>query len=144
MSVAGVMPIACCWEITKWMRKDGEIPAIPKLLEMLDLTGYVITIDAMGCQTEIAEQIVDHQAHYILTMGDKEAHLLDDVKEAFADERPAGVILDVQTGLGHGGIEKRTCRVITDPDWICKSGKWKSLSSLVELTTERTDKITGA
>jgi predicted transposase YbfD/YdcC len=124
--------------------KSNEITAIPKLLEMLDLSGCIITIDAMGCQREIAEQIVDHQAHYILAVKDNQAHLFDDVKEAFAYERQANISMDVQSSLGHGRIEKRTCRVITDPDWICKSGGWKELTSLVELTAERTDKKTGA
>lgn len=124
--------------------KSNEITAIPKLLEMLDLSGCIITIDAVGCQTEIAEQIVAHQAHYILAVKDNQAHLLDDVKEAFAYERQATIQVDVQSTLGHGRLEKRTCRVITDKDWICKSGQWKDLASLVEITAERTDKQTGA
>lgn len=124
--------------------KTNEITAIPKLLAMLDLAGCIITIDAMGCQTEIAEQIVDHQAHYVLAVKDNQAHLLDDIKEAFSHQRPATINVDVQSNLGHGRIEKRTCRVITDTDWVCKSRAWKGLASLVELTAERTDKKTGA
>ena len=124
--------------------KSNETTAIPKLLEMLDLTGCTITIDAMGCQKEIAEQIVDHGAHYILAVKDNQAHLLDDIKEAFVHETPAGSSTDVQNNLGHGRIEKRRCRVITDTEWVCNSGAWKGLASLVELTAERTDKKTGA
>lgn len=124
--------------------KSNEITAIPKLLEMLELTGCIVTIDAMGCQTRIAEQIIDKQAHYILAVKENQAHLLDDVKEAFAYEPNTQISTDVQTGLGHGRIEKRTCRVIADSGWVCKSSEWKGLASLVELTAERTDKKTGA
>lgn len=125
--------------------KSKEITAIPKLLEMLDLAGCIITVDAMGgCQTEIAEPIVKHQAHYILAVKENQPHLLDDMREAFAHETPRGITTDVQSNLGHGRIEKRHCRVITDTAWICKSGAWKGLTSLVELTAERTDKKTGA
>lgn len=55
--------------------KSNEITAIPKLLEMLDLSGCIITIDAMGCQKEIAEKIVDHQAHYVLAVKDNQPYL---------------------------------------------------------------------
>lgn len=88
--------------------KSNEITAIPKLLEMLDLAGCTNTIDAMGCQREIAEQIVDRQAHYILAVKDNQAHLLDDIKEAFGHETHTHISTDVQTGLGRGRIEKRT------------------------------------
>lgn len=124
--------------------KSNEITAIPKLLEMLDLSGCIITIDAMGCQKQIAEKIADHQAHYILAVKDNQAHLLDDIQEAFGHEKHAQISTDVQSNLGHGRIEKRSCRVITDIDWVCKSQDWKALASLVELTAERTDKKTGS
>ena len=123
--------------------KSNEITAIPKLLEMLDLSGCIITIDAMGCQKEIAEKIAGHQAHYILSVKENQAHLLDDIREGFAHEEHAHTSTDVQSNLGHGRIEKRSCRVITDMDWICKSQDWKALASMVELTAERTDKKTG-
>ncbi|MDQ3845080.1 MAG: ISAs1 family transposase [Bacteroidota bacterium] len=124
--------------------KSNEITAIPKLLEMLDLAGCILTLDAMGCQTGIAEQIVDNQAHYILAVKENQAHLLDDIREAFAHEQPTRISTDVQTALGHGRIEKRTCRVITNVAWVCKASEWKGLASLVELTAERTDKKTGS
>lgn len=127
--------------------KSNEIVAIPKLLEMLDLTGCIVTIDAMGCQTGIAEQIVDQivdqQAHYILAAGENQPHLLDDIREAFRHEQPVNINTDVQSNLGHGRIEKRSCRVITGTEWICKSEDWKGLTSLVEITAERRDKKTG-
>lgn len=123
--------------------KSNEITAIPKLLEMLDLTDCTITIDAMGCQTAIAEKIVAGKAHYLLAVKDNQAHLYDDIQEAFAHEKVINMSVDVQSSLGHGRIEKRSCRVITDMDWICSKEEWKGLSSIIEITAERTDKKTG-
>lgn len=80
--------------------KSNEITAIPQLLEMLDLSGCTITIDAMGCQKEIVEQIVDHQAHYILAVKDNQPYLLDDIQEAFAHEQHTRIGMDVQSNLG--------------------------------------------
>jgi hypothetical protein len=97
----------------------------------------------MGCQKEIAEKIIEKNAHYILAVKENQAWLLDDIKEAFNHEKETVISMDVQSNLGHGRIEKRSCRVITDIDWICKSQDWKGLSSIVEITAERTDKKTG-
>ena len=62
------------------------------------------------------------------------------LKEAFEEEKESAMNTDVQTNMGHGRIEKRSCRVITDMDWICKSQDWKGLRSIVEITAEQTDK----
>lgn len=123
--------------------KSNEITAIPKLLEILDLSDCIITIDAMGCQKEIAEKIIAQKAHYLLAVKENQAHLLDDIKEAFEQEATVNISTDVQSSFGHGRIEKRSCKVITDMDWICKSHEWKGLNSIVEITAERTDKKTG-
>lgn len=123
--------------------KSNEITAIPKLLEILDLSDCIITIDAMGCQKEIAEKIIEKNARYILAVKENQARLLDDIKEAFEHEKDSAISMDVQSNMGHGRIEKRSCRVITDMDWVCKSEDWKGLSSIVEITAERTDKKTG-
>lgn len=122
--------------------KSNEITAIPKLLEILDLSDCIITIDAMGCQKEIAEKIIEKKAHYILAVKENQPGLLDDIKEAFEQQKD-GISVDVQSNMGHGRIEKRSCRVITDMDWICKSQDWKGLNSVIEITAERTDKKTG-
>ncbi len=111
---------------------------------MLDLSDCIVTIDAMGCQTAIAEKIIDSKAHYLLAVKDNQEHLLDDIQEAFAHEQAINISTDLAKSLGHGRIEKRSCRVITDMDWICSRHKWKGLSSIVELTAERWDKHTGS
>jgi len=123
--------------------KSNEIMAIPKLLEILDLSDCIITIDAMGCQKEIAEKIIEKNAHYILAVKENQARLLDDIKEAFGHEKDTAISTSVQSNMGHGRIEKRGCRVITDMDWVCNGRNWKGLSSIVEITAERTDKKTG-
>lgn len=121
--------------------KSNEITAIPALLDVLELKGCIVTIDAMGCQTQIAEDIISRQADYILSVKGNQAFLLDDVREAFSQSKATQSYIQLETG--HGRIEKRTCRVIHDPDWICKAEQWKGLRSLVEVTAERTDKPTG-
>src|SRR5438477_5028381 len=64
--------------------KSNEITAIPALLELLDIEGALVTIDAMGCQKAIAEKIVDRGGHYALTVKDNQEHLLQDIQQAFA------------------------------------------------------------
>lgn len=121
--------------------KSNEITAIPALLDLLVLEGSIITIDAMGCQTAIAEKIVDQQADYVLAVKDNQAHLLDDIRDAFA--QTFETVTDTSIETAHGRIEKRTCKVITDMDWISKAGNWKKLQSIVSIETKRTDKKSG-
>ena len=112
------------------------------------MSGCIITIDAIGCHKDIAAKIIEKQAHYILAVKENQARLLDDIKEAFEEEEDKAISTDVQTNIGHGWIEKRSCRVITDMDliaigWVCKSQGWKGLGSIIEITAERTEKKTG-
>lgn len=126
---------------TKVDDKSNEITAIPQLLDVLMLKGCVITIDAMGCQKQIAEKIIDKDAHYILAVKNNQEHLSDDIKEAFTQSAPDIKATQIETG--HGRIEKRTCKVIKDTTWVCKADGWKDLRSLIEISTERTNKATG-
>ncbi|HEU0064837.1 MAG TPA: ISAs1 family transposase [Flavisolibacter sp.] len=126
---------------TKADDKSNEITAIPQLLDVLMLKGCIVTIDAMGCQKQIAENIVNKQAHYILAVKNNQEHLSDDIKEAFDQSQPQ--IKTTQIETGHGRIEKRTCKVINDTTWVCKAEEWKQLKSLIEISTERTNKTTG-
>jgi predicted transposase YbfD/YdcC len=125
----------------KTEEKSNEITAIPALLDLLVLEGSIITIDAMGCQTAIAEKIVDKEADYVLAVKDNQAHLLDDIKEAF-DQTPKA-IFDTTLETAHGRIEKRTCKMITDIDWISKPQNWEKLQSIISIETQRTNKQTG-
>lgn len=91
--------------------KSNEITAIPILLDLLVLEGAIVSIDAMGCQVEIAEKIIGQQADYVLAVKENQGHLLDDIKEAF--EQTPKAPSHTSTEKSHGRIEKRTCKLIT-------------------------------
>ena len=121
--------------------KTNEITAIPALLETLMLQGCVVTIDAMGCQKEIASKIVQQGADYILAVKDNQKHLHDDIKEGFEQNKISDMAEELQKD--HGRIEKRTCRIITDTDWVCSKNDWINLKTLIEITATRTITATG-
>ncbi len=122
--------------------KSNEITAIPALLEVLDVKGCTVTIDAMGCQQNIASLIIEKEADYVLAVKGNQGHLHDDIQEAFEQEK--ALVSDTQINTGHGRIEKRTCSIITNTDWICKKDKWEGLQTLIRIQSERTQKATGA
>src|SRR6476469_432152 len=95
--------------------KSNDITAIPALLDLLDIKGCQVTIDAMGCQQEIAKKIVSKEADYILAVKNNKEHLYDDLQEAF--EQQSNVASDVQLHADHGRIEKRKCSIITHTEW---------------------------
>ena len=100
--------------------KSNEITAIPRLLEMLELGGCIVTIDAMGCQKEIAQRIVDSEADYLLAVKENQGRLYEDVRDLFEGAAEAGydgVPHDYATTLnkGHGRIERRECWSINAP-----------------------------
>jgi predicted transposase YbfD/YdcC len=120
--------------------KSNEITAIPSLLEVLELKGCVVTLDAMGCQKEIASSIIEQEADYILAVKGNQEFLLDDIKEAFAQSKITES--DTKINMGHGRIERRSCRIVQDIDWVCSAKDWKGLKTLIEITAERTNKST--
>lgn len=121
--------------------KSNEITAIPALLEVLTLTGCIVTIDAMGCQKTIASAIVDKQADYILALKGNQGELHEDVKESFRFMKSNS--MSEETDLGHGRIEKRVCSVINDLSMIDQKDQWKGLRSIIKIEAERYIKSTG-
>ena len=122
--------------------KSNEITAIPELLKMLDLKDAVVTIDALGCQKEIADQIVTAQADYVLAVKGNQGRLHDDVQAALAVamESPdaAGPISRAETHEDNRGrVEKRTCYVHTDVSGIRDQPIWKGLKSVGVIISER-------
>ena len=104
---------------TKVNEKSNEITAIPELLSQLALSGCIVTIDAMGCQRTIAQQIIDQEGSYVLALKDNQGTLLDDVTYTFSQaeaEKFVGVTHDSATTIdkGHGRIENRKHTVISD------------------------------
>lgn len=123
----------------------NEITAIPQLLELLRLEGCVVTIDAIGCQTAIAEHIVEQGGDYVLALKGNQDRLHTEVVELFAQAEAAGfadVAHDRWQTLekGHGRIERRTCTTISDPawlGWLDEDQQWSQLTSLIRVEAER-------
>src|SRR3982751_3826709 len=118
--------------------KSNEITAIPTLLDLLVIKGCLVTIDAMGCQTKIADKIVDKEADYLLAVKENQEFLLDDIKEAFDSTPPKDTYK--QSNVGHGRVETRITSVIEDTDWICQKEEWKHLHSLIKVEGTRYNK----
>ena len=128
----------------KTEKKFNEITAIPRLLELLALRGCIVTIDAMGCQREIAEQIVEAGADYVLAEKENQDKLNDDLRDLFHGAQEygfEGVPNDYARTLnkGHGRIETRECWVITAPDCLdyLRTGKqWAGLKAVDGATVQ--------
>ncbi|HFB66188.1 MAG TPA: ISAs1 family transposase [Aeromonadales bacterium] len=97
---------------TKVNARTNEITAIPALLELLDVKGCIITIDAMGCQRAVAETIVAQGADYVLALKGNQGELSDEVKLLFEQEKHTELKEESfkSTDTGHGRIEIRRCR----------------------------------
>src|ERR1035441_8554965 len=121
--------------------KSNEITAIPKLLNALELAGTVVTIDAMGCQREIASRIIEKKADYVLAVKENQGLLAEQVKDSFL--LLASDAVAEQIDCGHGRVEQRRCSVIADLSMIEKAAGWASLQGLVRFESERYHKATG-
>ena len=115
--------------------KSNEITAIPELLELIALEGCLVTIDAMGCQREIAQKIVDQQADYILALKANQEELYQEVIHAFTF-MPI-TISDEELDKGHGRVEKRTCQVISDLRFIDEHAKWPGIKAVARIEAQR-------
>jgi len=115
--------------------KENEIVAIPRLLEMLELTGALVTIDAMGCQKAIASTIHAKKADYLLPVKDNQPSLRQDIELFFNEQRACG-FADAKTFFhqtvekDHGRIETRRHWSTSDIDWLNKLHDWTALTSI--------------
>ncbi len=117
--------------------KSNEITAIPKLLLQLDIVGAVITMDAMGCQTKIAAQIIQQGADYVLSLKGNQGELHDDVK-TFFNSTLAPTIGNISYDGEHGRIETRTIRATADIQWLQeRHSQWVGLNSIIAVTAKR-------
>lgn len=118
--------------------KSNEITAIPKLLDQLDITGAVLTIDAMGCQTKVVKKIIDQSGDYMLSLKKNQGTLHEDVRLFFETQNTCPKMGHESYDGGHGRIEKRTVFASSDIDWL-KSlhPKWVGLRSIVAVTATR-------
>jgi predicted transposase YbfD/YdcC len=122
--------------------KSNEIPAIPELLRLLDLSGALVTIDAMGCQKEIAEEIRAGGGDYVLAVKLNQPTLYEQVTEAIDAglEQDAAQIDEHRTEeTGHGRQEIRTYAVFPAPETVDPEGQWRDLCAVGVTFSERTD-----
>lgn len=125
--------------------KSNEITAIPELLRLLMLNGCIVTIDAMGCQTEIAEQIVDQEADYVLAVKENQPHLLEDITLFFAlsvqnDFAKVDHTYHRTVNGGHGRVEVRECWAIAGEDslsFLRGAADWPGLTTIVMVRCRR-------
>lgn len=133
---------------TRVNEKSNEITAIPELLDLIEVAGAIITIDAMGCQREIAKLIISKKADYIFSLKGNQGTLRDDV-ELFMHEQNKVEFADTTVSYhevvekSHGRLEARKVTVCSDIEWLHKDHKWPGLSSIimVEYTFEKGKEI---
>lgn len=116
-------------------KKTNEIKAIPELLEILAVKGAIITIDAMGCQTAIAEKIIKKEADYVLALKGNQSELNQGVRNLFA-VIPEALESDYYEDItkDHGRIETRICRQLSvSPEWLPEGNRWPGLKSIIEI-----------
>ena len=121
--------------------KSNEITAIPKLLNVLAIKGCIVTIDAMGCQRDIASKIIEREADYILAVKGNQGGLEENVRETVRFTHVSSEW--VEEDFGHGRIESRRCSVYRDLSFIENAAMWKGLKGVVKIESSRYIKSTG-
>ncbi len=122
--------------------KSNEITTIPKVLEMLELAGCIVTIDAMGCQKAIAEKIVERGGDYVLALKGNQSTLAQAVEELFTDADATdydGWPMDFHetSERGHGRVETRRYWTLTAVEKIPQAADWKKLDMVGMVQSER-------
>jgi predicted transposase YbfD/YdcC len=125
--------------------KSNEITAIPQLLQALEVSGCIVTIDAIGCQTEIAETIIDQQADYVLSLKENQGHLFEDAKLLFEDLEKSqykAYAFDYHKTVNkdHGRLEIRECWTISDAEILRHLRgfeNWKKLFTVSRIRAQR-------
>lgn len=143
--VSAVDENGICYGQETVREKSNEITAIPKLIDRLNVKGHIITIDAMGTQTEIAKRIREKQADYVLGLKGNQGTLHDDVKTYFEDKDLLGkCTYTSKTEKARGGIEKREYWLTTHVDWLSQINDWSGLKSIgmTRNTITKNDKTT--
>ena len=124
----------------KVVDKSNEITAIPALLKRLALAGTIVSIDAMGTQKAIVEDIVAAKADYVLSLKGNQHGLHKDVQSLFQDKDTRVAIWDEyeETDAGHGRVEMRNATVTSDISWLRKEHPdWQNLRSVVKIESVR-------
>lgn len=117
--------------------KSNEITAIPELLKMIDVTDHTITIDAMGCQRAICQQIIDQKGHYILSLKGNQGTLHKEVALWFQSTFEKHIFEHQTIDGDHGRIETRNIMASSDIAWLQKHHQWPGLKSIIAITSNR-------
>lgn len=119
--------------------KSNEITAIPKLLELLDVKGHIVTIDAMGCQYAIANKIVGKEGDYIFSLKGNQGKLSEDVNLYFTSKTPKKSLSScIDYDKGHGRIETRECFICNDVQWLRDiHPNWTTINSIIRINATR-------
>lgn len=134
---AWVSENSLCISQQKVEHKSNEITAIPKILSSLDIEEAVVSIDAIGTQTKIAEQIRSQQGHYLLSVKSNQRGLLEDMECAFKTHRCNDFTEDLD--YGHGRMETRRCSILPAKDFLMEENflLWKDISTLIKVDASR-------
>lgn len=118
--------------------KSNEITAIPELIDVLDLEGSTVSIDAIGCQTEIAEKIVDAQANYLLAVKQNQGNLYDQVSDDFTWK--SSKEFSENWEYDHGRYEERKCQIVSAKEVLTPDllDKWREIKTVIKIESERT------
>ena len=143
--------LGVCFGQIKTEEKSNEITAIPELLELLDLKGVIVTIDAMGCQKKIAGKITEKKSDYVFSLKGNQEKIHDDVKDFFTSheldekycERYKIQKYEGELEIGHGRIEKRDGFLCTNIKWLEGKAEWPNLKAVGMVRCHRTEKKTG-
>lgn len=129
--------------------KSNEITAIPELLTMLDIENSIITLDAMVCQREIAKQIIQKKADYMLALKGNHSGMQDElaawwhkIEREGLNDKNYDEHSDISSG--HGRIKTRTCQQMQiESKWLSKAYRWSGLNSIIKINSEVIEKSTG-
>jgi len=116
-------------------KKSNEITSIPELINMLNIAGNTITIDAMGTQKEITKKIIAQDADYILAVKGNQPQLLENIEDEFRFSGQSEIYTN--HNLDHGRIETRTCSVIKNFRFIKQNSGWENLKSIIKIERTR-------
>jgi predicted transposase YbfD/YdcC len=122
--------------------KSNEITAIPQLIRLLELEGCIVTIDAMGCQKQIAKQIIERNADYVLALKDNQSNLFADVQQIFAHAESRNFAdiehtFDQTVDKGHGRVEIRRCWTLGQVEYLVDADKWEKFTSIGMIQAQR-------
>jgi predicted transposase YbfD/YdcC len=124
--------------------KSNEITALPELLKLLDVKGRVVTMDAMGCQRELASQIIQQGGDYVFCLKGNQESLHDEVRDFFKQAHAGawqGVTYSSHESVekDHGRIEVRRCWMVTEDatNWLERGDQWAGLASIAAIEAER-------